>query len=336
MVRFRFHFAALFLPMFTCVTFAQNVSTPYKLTGTTITFYSGYVNDADMVILDSHPEITSITFVSVWKGGGLSGAYSGPGPMDFDISPQGFVHIANCKNLETLIFDEYKPLHISSVTFRSLTGLKLKVLHLGASPVSDDAIQRLGPITTLVDFDSGQTILGDSTLRVLSNCKQLHRLKLTNSVATDDGLSQIAGLTQLEELNLRSTAIGDKSGAFISRLTNLKSLDLGRTKITDNGLVDFDRLVRLQSLYLDETRINGSTFDSLGLLPKLEQLYLSKTLVDDAGLMHLAKLPMIKTIDLSGTPITDTSISILESLKTLTVIGLDDTAIKSAASRIVH
>jgi hypothetical protein len=87
---------------------------------------------------------------------------------------------------------------------------------------------------TWLDLSNAQ--LPAEAWNVLPSLKNLSRLHLQQSNATDAVLVKLKGLSQLEYLNLYGTAVTDAGLKHLEGLTGLKSLYLWQTQVTPEGV----------------------------------------------------------------------------------------------------
>jgi hypothetical protein len=88
-----------------------------------------------------------------------------------------------------------------------------------------------------LDFSASQPKPGDEEMAILAQLPRLHRLDLTGSPVTDDGLRHIGRIAGLENLYLRNCAhITDAGLIHLEHLTTLESVWLHGTQVTDDGV----------------------------------------------------------------------------------------------------
>ena len=165
--------------------------------------------NGDMAILDAHPEIKTIGFRASAIAGPGSGGY-----FDFQITDAGFAHIANVRNLETLILDPRMSLKLSDNALQSLVGLKIKNLHLGATKFTAQGLAVLSKLEALTDFSAEASAAGD-VCAAAGKFPHLRVLTVTpyewdgsslvvyrRNYPSDKDIEQLAALSELEELYL--------------------------------------------------------------------------------------------------------------------------------------
>ena len=96
---------------------------------------------------------------------------------------------------------------------------------------------------SLVWLNLSRTAVGDSTLELLRDFRQLRKLNLAQTAITDAGLSQLREMKQLEVLNLYGTTITDAGLISLTQLPQLKKLYLWQTQVTDAGVAALAQLL---------------------------------------------------------------------------------------------
>lgn len=320
----------------------------YRIDGTTIVFAQD-ADDADLAILELHPELTAVSIPG-------ARAWSGPDPrsVPLPITDAGFAHLARCANLQELYLSAMQPLRVTDDALKSLAGLaQLKVFHAGATPFTDAAIAHLAPLANMeelwLDFNDH---LGDASMAAFAKMTKLRVLRFHGARGiTDAGIAAIRELRELEDLQLGYANVTDTGMATIGGFAKLKTLDLQNTQVTDVGMAHVQALekltwiclrgdrkvtgaglrhladnVGLQWLIADQTAVDDAGLAHLGKLARLESLYLDDTAVTDAGLPRLLHLQGLKRLHLSGTRVTDGGIQQLAALKALEQVELNGTA----------
>jgi hypothetical protein len=324
----------------------------YHVEGTTIVFGHD-ATDADLAVLDLHPELTAVSIpgAQVWSG-------PDPRTVPLPITNTGFAHLARCTKLEKLYLSGMQPLRVTDDGLKSLAGLvHLKVFDAGATPFTDAGIAHLAPLVNMeelpLDFN---TRVSDASMPTIAKMTKLRVLRFHGARGvTDAGITAIRDLRELENLQLGYASLTDAGMATIARFANLKTLDLQNTQITDVGMSHLEGLKKLTWIALrgdrkvtsaglrhvaDKTDLewliaDGTAVDDAGLahlrrLTKLESVYLDDTGVTDEGLPPLLGLQRLKHLHLSGTRVTDEGIQQLAALKALEYIELDRTAVTEA------
>jgi len=169
------------------------------------------------------------------------------------------------------------------------------------------------PGVDAIDFEG--TNVTDDHIQKLAGIKSLVELHLNNTPITDEGLSHLAGLRELEWLSLENTAIGDAGLAHLRSMKKLGTLYVGRTRVTDAGLKNLEEMDALEELDLSYTNISDAGLARLRDLP-LQYLWLDGTQITDAGLVHFKQgMKELFSLDLWETKVTKTG---LEQLRPVT------------------
>jgi Leucine-rich repeat (LRR) protein len=193
------------------------------------------VTDAGMAILDGAPKlealglghtavldptIARIAKLSELRTLVLSGTRAEPGAL---------VELGKLAKLERLYVDES---HAEATLVNALQGRALRVLHIAATSVDDDALEILRSFVLLEELTIGDTRLlgfaGD-----LAAWPRLRTLSMLGLEVTDAMLPAIARAKQLERLDLSSTNVTNP--APLAALPALVELGLSLTKLTTEG-----------------------------------------------------------------------------------------------------
>jgi len=110
---------------------------------------------------------------------------------------------------------------------------------------------------TATDFADGQAPL------LLPLKEQLIELKLAGTAIGDSSLQIISQLKNLMRLQLDHTRITDKGLADLKSLANLRYINLVGTRVTAKGVMNLKDLKNLQSIYLYQTSVKKSDWHDL-------------------------------------------------------------------------
>jgi uncharacterized membrane protein len=80
------------------------------------------------------------------------------------------------------------------------------------------------------------TQLTDDDLELISQLKNLRKLRIENNSISDKGLISLEGLEYLESLNLYGTGISDAGLGSLAKLKELKELYIGQTRVSGQGI----------------------------------------------------------------------------------------------------
>ena len=243
------------------------------------------------------------------------------------ITDAGLAHLRELQQLELLDLSEC--VRVTNLGLAHLRGLvKLRNLSVGSPlitneglanfsgmtnmvaiaikecAVTDEGFIALAGMTKLTEFDIFKTPAGDRALEVVSNAKNIAKLKLRGSGVTNDGLvAHIAKFENLVSLDLGETETSDRALAAIGKLKKLEDLNLLRTKGTDAGVASLVGL-KLKRLNLDDIQaIGDGVVPHVAKMPSLEFLHLGKTSITDEGLQGLAALVNLKDLILTNTAV---------------------------------
>ena len=160
---------------------------------------------------------------------------------------------------------------------------KSNVVDIRDKPISgDQALQPLQNIVGVRKLNLDNSPVTDAALQGLGPMPELRDLSLTRTLITDDALPMIVKqFPGLEALRLDRTAITDKNLSELSKLTSLQQLSLFRTRISDSGCLQLAKIATLKKLSLDQTQITDVGFKTVATMPRLESLSVWKTQVTD-------------------------------------------------------
>ena len=161
---------------------------------------------------------------------------------------------------------------------------ELDQLYLRFLNVTDDDLQFLEPVENL---SLGRTGVTGRGLRVLSRCPDLQWLDLAYVPVGSEDLAPLGQLRQLRRLNLERTRASDEVAPLLAGLRQLEYLDLSGLAITDQTLAQLARLDQLESLWLTETQVTDRGLRHLRSLKRLHTLDVSGTKVTAEGIRDL-------------------------------------------------
>lgn len=206
--------------------------------------------------------------------------------------------------------------------------LELRVSAQGATDLS--GLSRL-KADDLWGLSFHGTPVADDDLRHLQPLTGLRFLDFSNTEVTGAGFAHLKGLDDLKTLDLTGCAVTDAGLVGLDQFSGLRSLSLSKTAVGDAGLVSLGGLKELQLLTLYYTKVGDAGMAEVGHLTKLESLDLGFTQVTDAGLSHVVGLPKLRWLRLDSTTISDEGLRKLQALPKLHEISLNDTAVTAAA-----
>lgn len=210
---------------------------------------------------------------------------------------------------------------------RSATLTRLELADTDVGPVG---VRALAPLVALRVLDLGATAVTDDALVVLEGFEQLESLSLANTVTSDAGLEHLRKLARLTSLNLSETRITDAGLAGLESATHLEALLLSSTAITDVTGKRLAPLKALRLLDLGETKVTNETARVVGTLVALEELSLSKTDIDDFGVSAMRPLVALRLLDLEKTQVSSTSLSVIGGFVKLRSLDLSSDLLHDA------
>lgn len=206
-------------------------------------------------------------------------------------------------------------LRVSAQGATDLSGLsRLKAddlwgLSFHGTPVADDDLHHLAPLSGLRSLDFSNTKVTGAGFAHLKGLDELKTLDLTGCAVTDAGLVGLDQFSGLRSLGLSKTAVGDAGLVSLGGLKELQTLTLYYTKVGDAGMAEVGQLTNLDSLDLGFTQVTDAGLSPLVGLPKLRWLRLDSTAISDEGLRKLRALPNLREIHLNDTAVTAAAVT---------------------------
>jgi serine/threonine protein kinase len=161
---------------------------------------------------------------------------------------------------------EWNNRHISYIS--KLTGLD--TLRINEADVNDECIADLNKLTNLRNLSVGQTPLPGAALTKLKRLPYLEYFEASGIKTISTTLKSMTNCRELRSLLLDECNLVDDDMKVIGKLSNLERLHLnGNSQITDHGLQFISNLQQLHELYISRTGISPNC---LGTLKKLRAL----------------------------------------------------------------
>jgi uncharacterized membrane protein len=115
----------------------------------------------------------------------------------------------------------------------------------------------------MVNFVSVFTVTNNDIALLFPLKKQLTWLKLNNASIGDSALKIISQCTNLTLLQLNNTNVTDEGLGELKKLDKLQSLSVTGTKITGQGIIQLRSIKGLKSIYLYQTDVNKNDWSKL-------------------------------------------------------------------------
>jgi len=115
----------------------------------------------------------------------------------------------------------------------------------------------------MAGFVTTDSVLDSDIALLLPLRQQLVSLKLSKTLIGDSSVAIISTFKNISRLHLDHTNISDTGIAYLQSMNNLQYLNLVGTKITLQGLLSLKQLENLQSIYLYQTLIKFSDWKIL-------------------------------------------------------------------------
>jgi Leucine-rich repeat (LRR) protein len=170
------------------------------------------------------------------------------------VTDDGLKNLNQLPNLQYLILNENT--NLRGTGFANFTGNKtLKTLMLRGCPISDEGVQSIAKIESLVSLNLAVSKVTNKALKSVDKLDNLESLWLTKTAIDNTGLKYIKG-PSLRALLVGDTSIDDEAVKTIAGLPKLAWLDISGTKVTDNCVDDLLKINGLQILDIRRTRIS--------------------------------------------------------------------------------
>jgi serine/threonine protein kinase/Leucine-rich repeat (LRR) protein len=215
---------------------------------------------------------------------------------------------------------------ITDAALGYLQNLRLKVLNLNGTRVSDAGFMHIKDLSQLEFFCAEYVPLTDRTISRLSRLTKLRVLDAGGWSVTDAGLAHLEQLVNLETLNLGETgnAVTDAGLKHLRNLRRLKYLNLNGTRVTGAGLASLlEELPQLETLGLSRTRVRGSGLVHLQKLVRLKALHLGNLPLRDGDLVHIRSLEALQSLSLDGTRVSGSGLANLKAMSQLRDLDLN-------------
>jgi internalin A len=133
-------------------------------------------------------------------------------------------------------------------------------------------------------------------IKTLGQFKNLQRVFIGNSGATDEEVRVLSGMQSVTELHASGNPITDAALHDIARMSRLKVLELTGARITDAGLRALAKLQSLEHLELNNTQITNAGLVEIAKLKNLRRLGIANTNVTVEGLAALRGLKHLESV----------------------------------------
>lgn len=189
--------------------------------------------------------------------------------------------------------------------------------------ITTDGFIHLAQLPNLMVFGCDGELSDDTALGHIAALPRLERLRIQESVATDDGFVALAQSPTLEGIWGRVCPnFGSRGFAAFSRMPSLRSLGIGCKNVAAAALATLPQFPALREL--TPIDFNDEGFRHIGACPKLERLtcmYCRET--GDAATRHIRSLPL-QYYYAGLTQISDQSLEILGSMESLEQVDFYD------------
>ena len=147
---------------------------------------------------------------------------------------------------------DFRASWVTDADLRRLSGLPaLTMLNLSLTRITDQGMQELRNLTGIVDLDLRfAEYVTDEGVAAIKNWKNLKRLNLHGTKASDTSLEHVSGIATLEALDVGSVMLTDVGLERLTMLPNLKQLVIGGNELGDAGLQAFRQMPGITHLDL--------------------------------------------------------------------------------------
>ena len=118
---------------------------------------------------------------------------------------------------------------------------ELEELGLDGTPLTDQGLARLTPLTNLRRLRIGRTKVTEAGLAHLKAMPLIARLELADLPVTNAGLDALQGMSRLKSLDLSGTKIDDDALAALAKLPTLTELNVRDTDVTAEAIARFQQ-----------------------------------------------------------------------------------------------
>lgn len=228
------------------------------------------------------------------------------------VTSAGLVHLQGLTKLRNLSLGGPGITDAGMPSLRNLTNMVS--ISFKECSITDASFEALAGMTKLKEFDIYKTPAGNNALRILSQGREMTKLKLRGSGVTNQGLiDHIAKFESVTSIDLGETETDDKALVAISKMKKLEDLNLLRTKVTNAGVASLASL-KLKRLNLDDIQaIDDGVVIHIAKMQSLEFLHLGKTSITDAGVRGLSSLANLKDLILNNTQVSEMAVTELQA-----------------------
>lgn len=225
-----------------------------------------------------------------------------------DLVPEAYKYLAKIKTLKDLVLQSTTIDGVglsylesaSGLTYLSLNScknirdedlehlkhLKLKILDLVGTPITDQALVPIAKIKTLNEILLDNTKVGDRAIDLLKPCTRLNDIRISRCYGvTRKGLeTMVKNWPRLRYLSLAYIPLKEEDLQPLYNLKKLVFLNLMDIPVSDSSALWISENKQMRSLYLSNTRLTDQGIKSLSNLPRLLifSIHLSKNVSPEA------------------------------------------------------
>ena len=216
------------------------------------------------------------------------------------ITPDGFVHLIELPNLESLGADGELA---DNVSMRHMAAIpRLRKLRAQSAVATDEGFEALSHSKTLEHFWGRECPnFGSRGLLAFSTMPALSNLGVSLANVDEAALSSLPRFPALRELT--PIGVNDEGFRHVGRCERLEHLQCMYCRETTDAATAYVAGLRLKRYYAGLTKITDRSLAILGAMPSLERIeFYECNGVTDAGLVFLAALPQLREIHLDSLP----------------------------------
>lgn len=202
--------------------------------------------------------------------------------------------------------------------------LPLQVLILGDKFTDNSLPTIAASLANLSKFRPGGPAITDRGMQALKSLTKLHRLDLSDTSVTAEGLKALKGLP-IKEVDMGKFMNDDALKELIS-IPTLVHLEMANSPITDEGVAFLKSYARLHTLFIG-SQLDDAGVQSLIQIPALRRLDVSGSRITDEGLKALSTLKELQELAVTHTAVTDQGLASLSGLTKLRFLEVSDSRV---------
>ncbi len=184
----------------------------------------------------------------------------------------------------------------------------------------------LGRMKSVQHVDLTNVNISKAEFLGLKDLREIRRLILSGTPATDEWLMQLPAYGSLESLEAAGPWISDRIAPWLAMQKSLESLHIGGHYVGDDIIKSVVTLPKIVELGLDDTQVTDTGMKWIAK-SSIEKLRVANTSITRLGIGHLASSKRITSLRLSGCRVTDEMADLFVKMESLVVLSVDRTMI---------